>query len=194
MDWQFAIDKNREALAIVVAGLIAMARQPGSRPHHRAILRILRPAEAALRRLIVVVAAMLVRKAREGRGADRAVENSTPLPDFFAFNRRDHMPSFPLIDPRKRFGQVARANGLGTPRISLPGVFDVANPACGRPNAEWRAPLAPHPPAAIRARHTAEAGPPPQPADGETGKGSTRFRPHRPDPPRSSAGPQTKAR
>ena len=73
MDWKLTIRKNRAALAIVVAGLIAIAGQDRTavlcRPGYRAILNILRPAEAALRRLIVIVAAaMKVRLMTRGPG------------------------------------------------------------------------------------------------------------------------------
>ncbi|WP_442579797.1 hypothetical protein ACSBOB_30680 [Mesorhizobium sp. ASY16-5R] len=91
MDWNAAIDKNREALKRVLAMLVAMAglgaggqftffRQEGrSSPEvvraekrklspaltlprnlHRAIAKLLRPAEAAVRRLIIVAARGLV--------------------------------------------------------------------------------------------------------------------------------------
>ncbi len=90
MDWNFAIEKHKQALKRVLAMLVAMAglaegklpgtvyffpqisdvtSMPGSggkkvncpqrflpRHLHRAILRLLRPAEAAARRLIVVAA------------------------------------------------------------------------------------------------------------------------------------------
>ncbi|WP_442583568.1 hypothetical protein ACSBOB_17055 [Mesorhizobium sp. ASY16-5R] len=91
MDWNAAVDKNREALKRVLAMLVAMAglgaggqftffRQEGlSSPEvvraeksklspaltlprnlHRAIAKLLRPAEAAVRRLIIVAARGLV--------------------------------------------------------------------------------------------------------------------------------------
>lgn len=86
MDWTAAIERNREALRCVLAALVAMAgvgqsaigtRQSGPaqtadsapdcplpiadcltlpRHLHRAILRLLRPAEAAARRLVIVAA------------------------------------------------------------------------------------------------------------------------------------------
>jgi hypothetical protein len=60
MDWDRAIERNSEALKAIVATLFAMlgdaaaARLP--RELHRAALRVLRPAESALRRLIVIAA------------------------------------------------------------------------------------------------------------------------------------------
>ncbi|MCV3242840.1 hypothetical protein [Mesorhizobium sp. ZC-5] len=75
MDWTAAIEKNREALKRILAALVAMAGLAGADPGfpsplrggvrgggtlprhlHRAVLRLLRPAEAATRRLIIVAA------------------------------------------------------------------------------------------------------------------------------------------
>ena len=67
MDWDLAIKRNSEALAGIVATLFDMlglalthsaARLPW--PTYRAVLRVLRPAESALRRLIVVAARRIV--------------------------------------------------------------------------------------------------------------------------------------
>ena len=65
MDWNAAIEKNREALKRVLAMLVAMAEFAGGRATlprhlHRAILRLLRPAESAARRLVIVAARGLV--------------------------------------------------------------------------------------------------------------------------------------
>lgn len=81
MDWQLAIERNHEALRRVLAGLLAMAGLAGGqlafqsaaplagvviplapdcrllpRFLYRAVLRLLRPAEAATRRLVVIAA------------------------------------------------------------------------------------------------------------------------------------------
>lgn len=61
MDWNAAIEVNRQALKGVLAALVAMAGLAGERPvmsrHLRcAVLRLLRPAEAAARRLVIVLA------------------------------------------------------------------------------------------------------------------------------------------
>ncbi|MEZ5810263.1 MAG: hypothetical protein R3D45_02520 [Rhizobiaceae bacterium] len=93
MDWKLAIERNRAALVAVIADLVPLAemmqsltlrrplpvpsrlallapqdegngpRRADPRPLHRFIARILRPAEAALRRLIVIVAAALQARA-----------------------------------------------------------------------------------------------------------------------------------
>jgi hypothetical protein len=74
MDWELAIRRNREALLRVVAILFVMAGlnedalSPSARSNHpplprffirpvrNSILRVLRPAESALRRLIIIAA------------------------------------------------------------------------------------------------------------------------------------------
>ena len=61
MDWNFMVTMNREKLVRILAGLVAMAGLTDGRTHlprriHRAVLRLLRPAEAAARRLIIVAA------------------------------------------------------------------------------------------------------------------------------------------
>lgn len=60
MDWDFALGQHREALRRVLAAIVAMAALASGRtlPRrvHRAVLRLLRPAEAAARRLIIVAA------------------------------------------------------------------------------------------------------------------------------------------
>ncbi|MEX0346947.1 MAG: hypothetical protein AB3N20_18635, partial [Rhizobiaceae bacterium] len=94
-----------------------VATQPSSL--HRSVLRILRPAESALRRLIVVVAAMLSQKVREKRGGQEI-----QLPDFSAFATYDTLPAFQLIDPQIPLGEPMRPIPKGIPRICVPGVFD----------------------------------------------------------------------
>ncbi len=125
MDTKKVIEKHREALVAVVAGLIALVRQAETlpRPVRRQINRVLRPAESALRRLIVVVAAMLSQKARE-KQSDGSNETNIQLPDFSTFARYDTLPAFPLIDPYKRFGATRRISAADIPRISVPGWYD----------------------------------------------------------------------
>jgi hypothetical protein len=66
MDWNAAIEKNREALKRILAALVAMAAladgRAGTLPRHlhRAVLRLLRPAEAATRRLVIAAARGIV--------------------------------------------------------------------------------------------------------------------------------------
>ena len=98
MDWARAIDINRTALTRIVAALIAMvglsaaARLP--RAVHRAALRLLRPAESAVRRLIVIAARGVVVKPAALR----------PMPAGLALaGHGGARASFQLFDPRKRF-------------------------------------------------------------------------------------------
>ena len=68
-DWARAIERNSEALKGIVAELFAMLGLAGEatvsripQPLHRAVLRVLRPAESAVRRLIIIAARGLVVK------------------------------------------------------------------------------------------------------------------------------------
>jgi hypothetical protein len=172
MDWNLAIERNREALKRIVAMLVAMTglgnghsaiagRQSESEPAqaadgpatpdgqlptadcrvllprhlHRAILRLLRPAESAARRLVIVMARGLVvalparvhqRKPRSkptflrkpgGTGIlmPRGSMSSTrPAPRTLAL---------PLFDPLRPFRtRPKRPAANGIPRISFPGL------------------------------------------------------------------------
>ncbi|OJU06926.1 MAG: hypothetical protein BGN87_15935 [Rhizobiales bacterium 65-79] len=98
MDWNAAIEKNREALKRVLAMLVAMAGLEGADPRspsplwggaggtlsrhlHRAVLRLLRPAEAAARRLIIVAARGMIVTLRTVRpGGPRHMAKFAPSP------------------------------------------------------------------------------------------------------------------
>jgi hypothetical protein len=100
MDWARAIKRNQSALSRIVLALIAMVgltaeialtRLPG--PLYRQALRILRPAEAAVRRLIVIAARGLVVKPMATR----------PMPKGLAIARKgSRAMAFRIIDPRTR--------------------------------------------------------------------------------------------
>ena len=130
MDWNAAIERNREALKGVLAMLVAMVGLGGGEailPRHlyRAVLRLLRPAEAAARRLIIVTARGLVvppLRPREpqpksviARKADGA---GIPIPPASAPPRA---PSLPLLDPLRPWNGRVRPVARGVPRISVPG-------------------------------------------------------------------------
>ncbi len=152
MDWNLAIEKNREALRRIVAMLVAMVASanggsaggqffppkgsalPGqaaaekSKPSpalprhlHRFVLRLLRPAEAAARRLIILAARGLVvelppprlRAAKPKPVLNRSngfgtgvVIRPGPLPEWARAlaPKRSSSVSLPLLDPLKRFG------------------------------------------------------------------------------------------
>jgi hypothetical protein len=118
MDWALAIERNREPLLRIVAALFAMiglaegsAVERLSRPVYRAVLGVLRPAEAAVRRLIIVAAHGMVVKPRQRRPAPAGLKISGKGPG---------RVSFQLFDPRRSFhwdhGRPVRSTGPG-PRI-----------------------------------------------------------------------------
>jgi hypothetical protein len=132
MDWAMAIERNSEALFRVVASLVAMVRVRGGgvaaflpRDIYSAALILLRPAESAVRRLIIMAARGLVVKFKLGAG--RA------FPSGLALSRdAERVPAFCLIDPLKRFAPEDFEWGKSTaqvlPRISVPGLFDPVFP------------------------------------------------------------------
>ena len=98
MDWARAIERNSEALNGIVAALFAMldatvARIP--KPLHRAVLRVLRPAESAVRRLIVIAARGLVVKVAPSRPMPKGHiigKGGTPRSSFQLFDTRKDFP------------------------------------------------------------------------------------------------------
>jgi len=122
MDWALAITHNHQTLVRLVAAIFAVVGiVPGGKavssmpkPVRMQVLRLLRPAEAALRRLIVMAA--------EGMKVRARVRRSGPMPKLpKAEKSDDHIPPFPLFDPRKWFPELAKSRralrGPG-PRIS----------------------------------------------------------------------------
>ncbi len=74
MDWDLAIKRNSEALKGIIEALFAMLGLVGEatvsripQPLHSAVLRLLHPAESAMRRLIVIAARGLVVKLAPSR-------------------------------------------------------------------------------------------------------------------------------
>jgi hypothetical protein len=118
MDWARAIEINQSALTRIVATLFAMVglamqgalpRLP--RPLYRAALRVLRPAESAVRRLIVIAARGIVVKPYAPR----------PMPAGLALaGKGGARASFQLFDARKRFG--ARRAGRVFAKVA-PSIF-----------------------------------------------------------------------
>ena len=117
-----AIETNKTALARIVAGLFAMlgaavlARIPLAL--HRSVARVLRPAESAARRLIVVLARITKLKApppRKSRPMPRGIARAT---------QGNSRPSFQLFDPRRRFNRPPRqTTPRPVPRITFFGPF-----------------------------------------------------------------------
>jgi hypothetical protein len=122
MDWDLAIERNREPLLRIVATLFAMiglteagAVERLSRPVYRAVLLVLRPAEAAVRRLVIVAARGMVVKPSPVRSA--------PVGLTIAGTGGARV-SFQLYDPRRRFdGSNDRRYPVSQPRIRF---IDVA--------------------------------------------------------------------
>ncbi len=130
MDWPMIIERNCERLVAVLTELFVMAGfgRGGTallpRPVCRALLILLRPAESAARRLIVMAAHGLVVKLRPAQ----AFPKGTAL-------KRDaeRVAAFCLIDPLKRFApegfEWGQAKVQTLPRICVPGFSDPVFPA-----------------------------------------------------------------
>ena len=104
MDWDLAIKRNSEALNRIVAALFAMLGIAGDatvgripQPLHRAVLRVLWPAESAVRRLIVIAARGLVVKLAS------AAAHPKPKGPIGKGGGGSRPPSFQLFDTRKNF-------------------------------------------------------------------------------------------
>ncbi len=141
MDWTLAINLNRMALLRIlgaVAVMIGGGGMAGTVPRHvhRAVAAVLRPAEAATRRLIAVVMLKTdattpvpvgARRSRAGKSVPRKKEQRTGVSAFRLFDPRiDVDPkrkSAPGCGPRLRFldGVDERdATGGGRPRQPQP--------------------------------------------------------------------------
>src|SRR6478736_2323506 len=167
LDWQLAIEKNREALRRIVAMLVAMIGVPAvsegghagisggldrrvapktlPRQLHRLVLRLLRPAEAAARRLVIVAARELVVEVSPSRqrkpkpksiyvrsGAGTGIVRIGSLPDRTLAASRPARLSLPLFDPLKRFGARRKyVKPSAAPRIRS--LYDTRVPLFYRP-------------------------------------------------------------
>ena len=102
MDWDLAIKRKSEALKGIVEALFAMLGLVGEAtvgrippPLHRAVLRVLRPAESAVRRLIVIAARGLVVKVAPSRPMPKGHmigKGGTPRSSFQLFDTRKDFP------------------------------------------------------------------------------------------------------
>jgi len=117
MDLSLAIEINRQALLRIVAGLfVQLGLVPGgslvetvSRRLHGMIFHVLRPAESAVRRLIVMEAREMVApayRARSGPGGPIARSKDGA-----------RIPAFPLFDPRMNPEPKPRRRSGHRPRI-----------------------------------------------------------------------------
>ena len=145
MDWNLAIERNREALKSVLAMLVAIVAgdcvdprgvRPATLPRHlhRFVLRLLRPAEAAARRLVIIAARGLVvelsppriakpkpksRLVRDGVGTGIVRKGSMPDRVLVPLRPAPRALSLPLFDPLKRWGGRRRPKQRSVPRISF---------------------------------------------------------------------------
>jgi hypothetical protein len=115
MDWALAISRNRNALLTIVAAIVALigGREGGpiARRIRNAALALLRPAESATRRLIVIAARGLT--ASPGTARPPIGGAAAPRPA-----SRERTPAFPLFDRRKRYIlRLPLAAPRGIPRI-----------------------------------------------------------------------------
>jgi hypothetical protein len=123
MDWALAIERNRLPLLRIVAVLFGMIGLGPSasveriaRPLHRAVLAVLRPAEAAVRRLIVAAA----------RGIAAKPSAPRPAPAGLVICRTGQgRISFQLFDPRRVLAQARDRRGAATRRAPRIRVIDV---------------------------------------------------------------------
>ena len=112
MDWDKALERNTLALLRIVGALFALlvsARFAGSGlmiPRHvwHSILLVLRPAESAVRRLIIIAARTLVSPAPKPR--PRVSDAPRPSADASPTTFSD-APVFHLFDPLKRFELIS---------------------------------------------------------------------------------------
>ena len=151
MDWARAIERNSEALKGIVEALFAMLGLAGTatvaripQPLHRAVLRVLRPAESAVRRLVVIAARGLVVKLAPSRPMPKGQmirKGGTPRPSFQLFDQRksfavlrQHRKKFTRNPPRIHFfGSDPRVVALWpTPQPAA----DPVSPPDGLVNAE----------------------------------------------------------
>ncbi len=107
MDWDLAIKRNSEALKGIIEALFVLLGLVGEAtvsriplPVHRAVLRVLRPAESAVRRLIVIAARGLVVK----------IVPSRPMAKGHKIVKGcgSRLPAFKLFDTRKYFAELSQ--------------------------------------------------------------------------------------
>lgn len=126
MNWTAAIDRNRAALLRLVAMLLAAVNGSAMLPRrvHRSLQQVARPAEAALRRLVMLAAmGMQVAARAKGKALTHAIPKGTGA----------HLPVFGLFDPRLRVGMPPpKRYTKHAPRITIIGwderVFEAPKP------------------------------------------------------------------
>jgi len=124
MDWDLAITRNSKALKGIIQVLFALLGLDGTeaasripRSLHSAVLAVLRPAESAVRRLIVVVARNVVVKL--------VASKSMPVGKKIGKGGGNRIPSFQLYDPPIRIKPIRVRKVLrAEPRIRFLDWYD----------------------------------------------------------------------
>jgi hypothetical protein len=137
MDWNLAIEKNHGALKRILAVLLAMVRMFGDEPKtlprhlHRYVLSLLRPAESATRRLIVIAARGLVVKRPKPRAEKNGQRPPRPdpriMPEWARLRLEHCLPiEFPRGEPIPLWAQQApkRERPATAPRAAFFPMFD----------------------------------------------------------------------
>jgi hypothetical protein len=130
MTWEETVESKREPLLSVVLGLIAaiglkegVAIERISKPLHTKVLRLLRTAESAVRRLIVAAARNIVVEPEPERERSVRPKRSNPgTADVEARPKRKRRPLFNMFDALKRLG---RRRPKKKPRGPEPHVYSV---------------------------------------------------------------------
>jgi hypothetical protein len=152
MDWDLAIIRNSKALKGIIEVLFALlgldcsdAASRIPRSLHSAVLGVLRPAESAVRRLIIVMARGLVvtlpparlRKPRPHPTILRKPGGTGILMPRGALppRGRPRVLALPLLDPLRRSFRRRRPVANSIPRISFPGLIALSPIALRRPPA-----------------------------------------------------------
>jgi len=113
MDWKEAIARKQRELSAIVAGLMAMLAAGALRDNRfrSDVLGVLRPAESAVRRLIVLVM-------RHGMNGAPIMRQRDVTTDFSGLTKsRKGVTAFCLIDARKRFEDRHHARKKADPHI-----------------------------------------------------------------------------
>jgi hypothetical protein len=135
MDWTAAIEHYRSALQRIVAGLVVLAGLAEGAvvtrltpAKYRKILKILRPAEAAVRRLIITVANVLIPQELVYKPRKEQAERKSQKERTRKSGRKSGSGrvSFQLLDPRGRDGDGEPRRKKRLPRIIT---FDAPAPA-----------------------------------------------------------------
>ena len=107
MDWDLVVKHNSEALKGIIETLFALLGLDGKatvsripKPLHRAVALVLRPAESAVRRLIIIASRGLVVKLAPSR----------PMPKGTVLGKGEasRLPAFKLYDTRKYFPELCK--------------------------------------------------------------------------------------